>query len=92
MNQSEIKYYVENGKPEVVMDQNTARETRIVIDAYIAGVSNTTYTEETKKMLIAEYIINGFLRDDTSKSMAKSWPGVLTFLQAVEDKTDELLK
>lgn len=92
MKQNEIKYYVENGKSKVTMDQDTAREIKVAIDAFRAGVRNSTYTEDTQQLLVAEYVMNTFLQDNVSKSMARSHPGILTFLQAVEDKSDELLK
>lgn len=86
------KYYIdENGIPQVVMNQNAAREIRIAISAFRAGIAKSNFSETSQERLTGEYVADTFLQDEIFKDRARSFPGVYEFLYAVEEKIDKLL-
>lgn len=86
------KYYVEDGQPKVVMNQNAAMEIKVAIDAFRAGIKKSNFTTSSQERLTGEYVVDTFLRDNKSKFAAKAFPGVWSFLYTVEKKIKELLE
>lgn len=86
------KYYIDqSGEPKVVMNQNAAREIKVSIDAFRAGIKKSNFSTSSQERLTGEYIADNFLQDDKSKEAARSYPGASTFLNVVEKKVEELL-
>lgn len=86
------RYYIdETGEAKVVMNQNVARDIRNAIKGFREGIKKSSYSESSQLRLTAEFVVDAFLQDETSKNKARSFPGVFTFLDVVEKKIDELL-
>lgn len=79
------KYYMENGQPKVVMDQNTARDVKIAIDSFEAGIAKSSFSEASQIRLTAKEIAGKFLTDGTVIG------DYAVFLNAVRKKSNELL-
>lgn len=89
-------YYVENGQRMVVMNQNTARKIRTAINGFRAGIKKANFSEIDQTRLTGEFVADTFLQDEAIKIIAKEnyagcVPESVKFLQAVEEKIDELL-
>ncbi len=80
------EYYLdEKGQPKVVMDQNTARDVKIAIDYFEAGLAKSSYSEASQIRLTAKAIAEGFLPYGTEIG------DYAVFLNAVRKKSNDLL-
>lgn len=89
-------YYVENGKLKILMNQNTARDIKIAIEAFKAAMELTDFNQIDRIKLTGNYIADKFLQDEVLKILvtedyAGCVPCSVKFLQTVENKVDELL-
>ena len=84
------KYYIdeETKKAKCIMDQNTAKEIKIAIIAFAAGLKKGGEKGEILKSSTGAYIADTYLPDDESKKLARKdyWD----FLETVQEKIIEL--
>ena len=93
------KYYMEDGQPKVVMNQNTAREVRSRIKGFRAGIEMAGFSEANQLLFTGQHVADEFLVDTVSWSVIQEYvetddgivPGPTMFLKTVEDKIGELL-
>lgn len=79
------KYYMEDGQQKFIMDQNTARDVKIAIDYFEAGLAKSSYSEVSQIRLTAKAIAEGFLPEGTVIG------DYAAFLNAVRKTSNDLL-
>ncbi len=93
------RYYCDDKcNPKVIMSQNTAKEVRTAIKAFLTACSvMTPYSADSViiRYRVGEYVANNFLADAVIKDWLKASHDVIfaytMFLEAVEKRIEELL-
>ena len=86
-----IKYYKKNGKMELSMTEDTAKEVEIAIHAFKAG--QKAANGKVYRPALAKYIVDRFLNEESSKEALASfskWENLAEFLSTVENEVKKI--